>query len=537
MKLGFDYNKFIINEGYEPIDASWYIAKFPILEEDISSINEDMSSQKRFLEVRPLDIDLFIERNELKPITNAIFFASNGSPTSDGLLSNEIFGITMDDRSNTFAYINLGGEYFLDPIFYAVLKILDRDIVKLVHGTSNFIIDKDGQLVENEEGETGLDFLRKNIDRIHFKPSSSSTRDYDIKFFEKYKKYAFIRNFLVIPAYYRDVLSTERYVGVGDVNKLYAQLIMATKSLVEMDKYGISLYDANKGRIQEILNNIYDYFTKGKISGEKAGMGISGKLGLLRFAGQSKTTDYASRMVIVAPNLKVESIEDLMVNEDHCALPLSSVITNFYPYMLSYIRKFFENEYLNSSIRTIQLSNGKEVKVKLKDVRIAFSDEKLKEEMDRFVHGVADRFRPIELPTEDNKYPVAKVVFKGRHVTKEEILDPSKVTSDSAAGIINRDMTWCDLFFMAAVDITEDRYTLITRYPIDSCYNQFPIGINVNSTIKTEPLVVDGKFYRWYPVIRQEDIGKNTTSSFVDTCMLPDTALEFIKGDYRQKLW
>lgn len=529
----------IINKEYEIVqDPLFPYQYYPSFEnEDIDEIfTEEMAPQKRFFELAPLDIDLFIERNELKPVTNPIFFASNGSPTSDGLLSNEIFGITMEDRSNTFAYIPLGGEYFLDPLFYAILKILDKNIVKLVHGTSKFIIDKEGKLVESEEGETGLEFLRKNIDRIRFKPSNSSTRDFDIIFFEKYKNRAFITKFLVSPAYYRDVLSTERYIGVGDINKLYAQLILATKSLVELDKYGISLYDANKGRIQEILNNIFDYYTKGKINGERTGMGIAGKLGLLRFAGQSKTTDYSSRMVIVAPNLKVESIDDLMVNEDHCALPLSSVITNYYPYMLSYIRKFFENEYLNSSIRTLTLNNGKEIKVKLKDVRISFSDDRIIEEMDRFVHGVADRFRPIELPTEDKKYPNIKIIFKGRHVTKEEIMDPSKVTAESKAGIINRPMTWCDLFYIAAVDITEDRYTLITRYPIDSCYNQFPIGINVNSTIKTEPLIVDGKFYRWYPYIREEDIGKNTTSTFVDTCMLPDTALEFIRGDYRLEL-
>lgn len=492
-----------------------------------------MSQQKRFFTIDPLDIDKFIEYNECKPITNAIFFDANGAPTPDGLLSNNIFGITKQDRANTFGYINLGGEYFLHPLFYQTWKTLDRNIVKCVHGTSNFIIDKDGYVVESEEGETGIDFLRKNISRIKFKPSDSTTRKIDIEFMEKYRKLAFIRNYLVIPAFYRDVLTTERYIGVGEINKLYAQLIMAVRSLVELDKFGITVYDANKGRIQEIINDIFEFLTQGKINGERMGSTIAGKAGVFLYGGTSKTTDYSSRMVIVNPNLKVESIEDLMVDEDHAALPLASVIVNYYPYILTYVRKFFEDEYLNNSIRTtIDPKTGKEIKVKLKDVRIAFPDDVLKEEMGRFVHGIANRFRPIELPTEDRRYPTVKIRFLGRTITKEQLRDPSKITSDTNVGIVDRHMTWCDLFYMAAVDIVKDKYTLITRYPIDTCYNQFPIGINVNSTIKTEPMLIDGKVYRWYPRIRESDIGKNTTQSFVDTCMVPNTSLEFLKGDY-----
>ena len=497
-----------------------------------------MNPQKRFFSIDPMDIDKFIEYNECKPITNAIFFDASGSPTSDGLLSNHIFGITMKDRANTFGYIHLGGERFIHPLYYQTWKTLDRNIVKCVHGTSNFVIDKNGYMVESEEGETGISFLQKNINRIKFKPSDSTTRKIDIEFMEKYKKIAFIQNFLVIPAYYRDVSSTERYVGVGDINKLYAQLIMAIKSLTELDKYGISLYDANKGRIQDIINHIFEYLTQGKIEKERSGTGISGKSGLLFAGGNSKTTDYSSRMVIVAPQLKVEDIEDFMVDEDHAALPMASVIVNYLPYILSYLRKFFENEYVNNSIRTVvDFKTKKEYRVKLKDVRIAFPDDKLKEEMDRFVHGIADRFRPILLPTEDRSHPYAEVRFLGRTITKEQLLDPSKITADSATGIADRPMTWCDLLYMACVDVSTDKYVLITRYPIDSCYNQYPIGINVNSTIVTEPMFINGKIYKWYPKIRKEDIGANTTNSFVDTCMLPNTSLPFIRGDYRRKLW
>ena len=50
-------------------------------------------------------------KNDLKEISNPIFFNANKQPTSDGLLSNEIFGITKEERSGTFAYIDLG-KYF-----------------------------------------------------------------------------------------------------------------------------------------------------------------------------------------------------------------------------------------------------------------------------------------------------------------------------------------------------------------------------------------------------------------------------------------
>ena len=42
--------------------------------------------------------------------------------------------------------------------------------------------------------------------------------------------------------------------------------------------------------------------------------------------------------------------------------------------------------------------------------------------------------------------------------------------------------------------------------------------MRVLSTIETEPMVIGNKFYKWYPKIRQEDIGKDTSNMFIDTC-------------------
>ena len=158
-------------------------------------------------------------------------------------------------------------------------------------------------------------------------------------------------------------------MGVGDINKLYSQLIMASNSLRELDKYGLSLYEANKGRIQELLYNIYEYFTQGTINKVSAGSGMAKKFGIIDSAVKSKTTDYGSRLVISAPELKVENTSDMICDIDHAAIPLASVLANFFPYVLTYVRQFFENEYLNNSIReVIDRKTKKSYKTKLKDV-------------------------------------------------------------------------------------------------------------------------------------------------------------------------
>ena len=54
---------------------------------------------EKHLKLEPLEVQKFIKANELKEISNPMFFSRSNMPTPDGLLSNEIFGITRDDRS------------------------------------------------------------------------------------------------------------------------------------------------------------------------------------------------------------------------------------------------------------------------------------------------------------------------------------------------------------------------------------------------------------------------------------------------------
>lgn len=496
---------------------------------------------ERHFKIEPLNIENFIKVNDLAGITNPVFFDGNNLPTTDGLLSNEIFGITRDDRANTFAYIKLGtNEAFMHPLFYKIWCKIDTKIKACVHGTKYFSIDKEGYLVEDENGETGLKFLKKNFDKINFKRTDSIKRDDYIKFLKTYKKRMFIDNMVVIPAYYRDVDTQATTMGVGDINKLYNNLLTATRSLSESNDYGFNLGDTIRARIQELLVDLYDYFTKGVFNG-KPTTGIAGKFGVMRRANLSKTTDYSARLVITCPILNKESIDDLIVDVDHSAIPLGACAANFYPYILFYMRRFFEN--LGSVTGQMQMVYTDPKKknvvsietVEPKDFRISFSDDRLKEELDRYIHGYANRLRVIEVPLKKPTKDGSKCVylrFTGYKMTAEEFKRYQDTNDIGAMPLIERHMTWCDLIFAAASEVTRDKHVLITRYPMDKYFNQFPSKIHVSSTINTVPMVVNNKFYKWYPDIKEEDIGKNTSNMFVDTLKLCNAYLPSIGGDY-----
>ena len=208
--------------------------------------------KNKHLKVKLPNVEDIVKKNEIKEITNPVFFIRDGVPTSDGLLSNEIFGITREERSNIWGYIDLQGTY-LHPLVYKLWGRMDSSIKNIVHGLKGYKLDSNGYIVEDlENGETGLDFLVKNISKIKIKESDSRDRHNNIEFIMSNKDRIFIKKMLVQPAFYRDVLSGKGKVEVGQLNKYYSSLLVATRSLKETQDYGFSLGDATKGRIEEL---------------------------------------------------------------------------------------------------------------------------------------------------------------------------------------------------------------------------------------------------------------------------------------------
>lgn len=486
--------------------------------------------------VELLDIDKFIKRNNVKEITNPTFFGYNGLPTPDGLLSNEIFGITQADRAGIFGYIDLV-EYFIDPSCYKALLRLDRKFNEIVHGTNFFTINDNGELVEDyENGKTGIKWLKQNFGKIKLKRTDSRKRDMKIKYiqhnFESGKM--FINKYLVIPPYYRDVNTGSRHEGVGQINTLYVHLITAATSLRENNNYGLSMADNTCGRIQDTLKAIYDYFcgNKNDIISDP-GTGMSGKFGILKRANLSKTTDYSCRLVISAPELKVETIDDLMVDLDHSGVPLAAVATDFYPFVLYHMRRFFEREYLGVYEDDCYDSNGELIHVYLKNAMYVYNDDELNKQLNRYLYSPNDRFRPVEAPIDYEKSGIPDddehriyMAFKGTPTTKPEDY------GDYPEAVIHRPLTWTDIIYMASVEASQDKCVSITRYPYDSYTNTIYTKVTVLSTQETEPLYINEKFYKFYPKIRLKDINTPTETLFRDTLTMSNLYLKGMGGDY-----
>ena len=486
------------------------------------SITEaEYTKKTEHLKMELLDVDKFIDKNECKQITNPVFYDRDNIPSRDGLLSNEIFGITMSDRAGIFAYIDLH-QYFIDPSCYKAWTRIDSKIRDVVHKNGTFSVNSNGEIVEDPAGKNGVKFLKANIDKIKFKSTESMKRDLKVKYLELNRNKMFINKYIVIPPYYRDTNTGKRSVGVGGINKLYSQVLICANSLSTTQDYGFDLSGPTEGRIQELLLAIYDWFagnTNNTIKVEE-GVGISGKTGLLRRANMTKTANYSARLVISAPDVRSNRPGDMMVNYDFSAIPLHAAMACYRPFVQFYVRKFFENEFIGTETYPVTNKEGKTEYITPVNPLIQFSDERIVTEMERFIHSKNNRLTPVILQAENGKEYY--MIFEGNFAN-------NKQTGES---IYTRILTWCDIFYVAATRAVKGKMALITRYPVDITFNQITTQLVISSTKDTEPMYYNNEYFPYYPKIREDDIGKGTENSFIDTMRICNIYLPGMTGDY-----
>ena len=464
------------------------------------------------------NMEEFIELNHLQEVTSSILFQRGGIPHPNGLISNEIFGITTKSRKETFAYIDLHG-YFFHPHIYKALKRLYRNVERIINGTEYYSINEQGQLVRDDKnGETGIEFLYNNWEKIKWEYSADTgMRNERIDLITKSKKNEiFTKYCIVIPAYYRDITYSKSGGGeTGNINQLYSKLIRYCGLLKEKDMFDFQ-FSATNYNIQSTLVEIYDYF---KVKLEK-------KNGLLRKYLLGKNVDYCTRTVITAPTFHADRPEEMITDFKHAALPISQICSLAYPFIMYWVKNFFEREVIDAQLNKVLYdisSNEEKALLQIDNPQDVFNEKYFKQKIDLFWKDPESRFDKIEIPIKgsNKKYYLA---FRGKKLNPESKLELATQSS--------RALTWCDILYMAAVDVTNDKHCLVTRYPLLDEFGIFIAKIRVVSTTETEVVSYNGQVYNNYPKIDFSIPPEKMASKFIDSVQFSNSYLPGLDGDY-----
>ena len=472
------------------------------------------------MQVTIFDISEFAQINKLREVTSPTLLTSGALPDPEGLISNEIFGVTTKTRKHTFAYINLYSHYF-NPHIYISLTRIFSNLPNVIAGVKYYRIDETtGYLIEDpENGETGLDFLYDNWEKINFRrdENKQTTRNTRINVIKGYpKNEIFMSKQIVIPAFYRDVKTKSNGSGsTDDVNKMYQRLIRETKLIRNSGMFAVQFHNTNLS-IQNTIVDIYNYF-KNK---------LKGKNGLIRKYLMGKNVDYCTRSVITANNIHANKAEDMEVTYEYSSIPISQACTMAYPFIEKYVMDFFDRELISDGVakQLYDASTDTIVEnVELDNPASYFSQKYIKRMIDMFQKDPGSRFNPITVPTvsHGNFY----LVLSGRRY------DTSN--KNELSPIVDRPMTWTDLLYIACESSLKDKHFLGVRYPILDEFGNFVTKIRISSTTETIPMVIDGTYYPNYPKVdfktKEDDIG----IYFIDSIRFSHSYLPGLDGDFQ----
>lgn len=467
------------------------------------------------MKVNLYDVEEFIKINKLKEVTSPILFERGGIPNPNGLVSNEIFGVSTKDRRETFAYISLNG-YFFHPHIYKVFKRLYRNIEQIVGGTETYSINKDGTLVKDPNGQTGLQFIYDNWEKIKWERTQGMRNERIDILTKTPKNEVFVKYQVVIPAFYRDITSDSNGSGTTrELNAMYVKLIRMVTLIRDESLFDFSFHSTVRS-IQDTLVQIYDYF-KSK---------LNRKSGLIRKFLLGKSVDYSVRSVIAAPLFHVERPEDNMIDIMHCGMPISQCCALFYPFIFAWVYDYFQREFVEmkhdkSTAWTTKDEDGEVTysALTVKDPESYFDDRYVRKMIDKYIRNPDGRFDQIMIPTSIGMKPIG---FIGQMLN----------SNNEPQGIMKRPITITDILFRACVDVTSNKHVMVTRYPILDHFCMFFNRIHVASTNQTIPMDINGTVYKWYPKIDLTLPKSQVGVQFVDTTKFSNSFLKGMNGDY-----
>jgi DNA-directed RNA polymerase beta' subunit len=454
------------------------------------------------------NIEEIIKINDLPVVTNSISLNPDRSPTDEGLFSYIKFGKPGSyDRKTIFGYIDLKKPFF-HPAIYKMLVSIQRNLLYCIDGSENFIIRPNGELVKDPNGESGINFLYKNWEKIQFKRISSGDEENELRIekldlLKKLKKSeVFLTKWLVIPAFYRDLDWTKIQEGKiikDEINDLYIRLINLSNELDSSES--LFFYSNIKDNlIQNTIIEIYEYL--GQYLYKKEGMIKKNLLG--------KAVDYTCRSVISANRYTAPTYNEMLIDFKHVGVPLAELCSLFYPFLVyeitTVIESFIENSQTIPQVTGVPTSELLPANIKIHpNAYMEFLSDKLKKQIDKFIKDPESRTLPIQIMGTDGKFynlPYLRHFFP------------------------DRPLYWHDLIYFLMDRIIQDKHVMVSRYPIDTFQNIFFGKIAILTTVETESRVIGEKLFKFYPKLDAARI------EYIDTVRFSNVYLKRIGGDF-----
>jgi DNA-directed RNA polymerase subunit beta' len=268
--------------------------------------------------IKVLDVNKFAKG--LKPVTSTELKTRTGEFNSDGLLSEEIFGVEGSiDRSKKMSYIELNAT-IIHPTLYRHIIKLERKLEKMFSTESGIKINPDGSIEEDENGISGISAFIENFKKIKFRDLGSIARTEIIKNLQQAYKDGtlFIDKLPVIPPDIRPVFEDETgKLIVDELVDIYIGILRKTFQIKSAGTKG-EFYDLLSYGLQLAING-HNQFIQKKI--EK-------KSGLIRGNMLGKRVDFSARAVITpGPQLDVNEV----------GIPLRIAVFIFQPFIIHHM--------------------------------------------------------------------------------------------------------------------------------------------------------------------------------------------------------
>ena len=492
-----------------------------------------------------MNVDAFITSHHCLPV-KSLFIKESSSDQfhHEGLFSEEIFGqIGSTERLVTFGYIDLHTT-IIQPIIYGYLIRLKSLYGGIMAGKEYAVFDaKEADFIsagpDDPGAGTGFKFFIDHFNSIKLKRTDSVTQNDRVNLIEKYRKFCLIDKYLVMPAGLRDMDITEGKPASDSINKLYSSLINYAAAMPQ-GAGETDIYDSVRFSIQKKANEIYEFLFDM----------IDGKFGFFQRKFSSRNLALGTRNVITPADMNGPAPDDpSYLKCDEVRLPLFQACKMYQPLIVYMIKNYFSGQVFANYADQVPVVNPETFK--LEYVAIT-EDEKNRfitaEGVEKIISLFRDkefRFNPVTIEDENGKtfyldmvYDLDDTIIEFRNLdvlqmTLKHMGRPYKPT-------LIRPITYVEMLYIAAKNVTENRFAYVTRYPAIEIGSTVPCKAHIGSTAPARKVELYAAGYD--PQLEEKNYSVKIVypeypilgASFVDSTVLHPSILKGLGADFDQ---